>query len=90
MQPDLVRKFKTLALICFFTSFAGVIYQLIDDDRLDYSSVLFGFPLGWPLDYWNYFFSQRPKSCFVGGRLQKSSYSKPYCIPPLFTLSALP
>ena len=46
MRPDLVRKFKTLALICLFTCFAGVIFQLIDDDRLDYKSVLTGFPLG--------------------------------------------
>jgi adenylate cyclase len=46
MQPNLVRKLKTLGLICFFTCFAGVIFQLIDEDRLDYHSVLFGFPLG--------------------------------------------
>ncbi|MEP6596056.1 MAG: adenylate/guanylate cyclase domain-containing protein [Ginsengibacter sp.] len=46
MQPNLVRKFKTLALICLFTSFAGVIYQLIHEERLDYNSVLLGFPLG--------------------------------------------
>ena len=46
MQQNLVRKFKTLELICLFTSFAGVIYQLIDEDRIDYNSVLFGFPLG--------------------------------------------
>src|SRR5687768_4393079 len=46
MQPNLVRKFKTLALICLFTSFAGVIFQLINEERLDYNSVLLGFPLG--------------------------------------------
>ncbi len=46
MQPNLVRKFKTLALICLFTCFAGVIFQLIDEERLDYNSVLVGFPLG--------------------------------------------
>ena len=46
MQPDLVRKFKTLALICLFTCFAGVIFQLINERRLDYHSVLVGFPLG--------------------------------------------
>jgi adenylate cyclase len=46
MQPNLLRKFKTLALICFFTCWAGVIYQLIDEERLDYNSVLLGFPLG--------------------------------------------
>ena len=46
MQPNLVRKLKTLALICLFTSFAGVIYQLVGELRLDYKSVLMGFPLG--------------------------------------------
>ena len=46
MQPNRIRKFKTLALICLFTSFAGVIYQLINEVRLDYNSVLIGFPLG--------------------------------------------
>src|SRR3954468_4212542 len=46
MQPNLARKFKTLALICILTGFAGVLFQLIDEDRLDYNSVLFGFPLG--------------------------------------------
>ena len=46
MPPNLVRKFKSMALICLFTSFAGVMYQLIDDDRLDYNSVLVGLPLG--------------------------------------------
>src|SRR5258705_910651 len=46
MQPHLVRKFKTLALICLFSCFAGVIYQLINEERLDYNNVLIGFPLG--------------------------------------------
>ncbi len=46
MQPNLVRKFRTLALICLFTCFAGVIFQLISEQRLDYNSVLVGFPLG--------------------------------------------
>jgi len=46
MQSNLARKFKTLALICLFTSFAGVIFQLIDEERLDYNSVSVGFPLG--------------------------------------------
>jgi hypothetical protein len=46
MQPDLARKFKTLALICLFTCFAGVIFQLIDEEHLDYNSVAVGFPLG--------------------------------------------
>jgi adenylate cyclase len=46
MQPNLVRKFKNLALICIVTCFAGVIYQLINEQRLNYNSVLVGFPLG--------------------------------------------
>src|SRR6266542_853071 len=46
MQPNIVRKFKTLALICLFSCFAGMIFQLISEERLDYNSVLFGFPLG--------------------------------------------
>jgi len=46
MRPGLVRKFKTLALICLFTSFAGVIFQLTSEELLDYRSVLVGLPLG--------------------------------------------
>jgi len=46
MQPNLVRKFKTLVFICLVTSFAGVLYQLINEQRLDYNSVALGFPLG--------------------------------------------
>jgi adenylate cyclase len=46
MQPDLIRKLKTLGLICVFTCFAGVIFQLIDEEHLDYNSVAVGLPLG--------------------------------------------
>jgi len=46
MQTNLVRKFKTLTLICLGTSFAGVIYQLISEQHLDYNSVMVGCPLG--------------------------------------------
>src|SRR5262245_57830094 len=46
MKPNLVRKLKTLALICLLTSLAGVIYQLIGEQLLNFSSVLLGFPLG--------------------------------------------
>jgi adenylate cyclase len=46
MQHHLVRKFKALAIICLFTCFAGVIYQLISEQRLDHNSLLIGFPLG--------------------------------------------
>ena len=33
-------------MICLMTSFAGVVYQLIGERRLDYNSVLYGLPLG--------------------------------------------
>jgi len=46
MQHDLERKFKTMAWICLSTSFSGVIFQLVGEQRLDYNSVLIGFPLG--------------------------------------------
>ena len=46
MPPNLARKFRTLALICLFTSFAGVVYQLVAEERLDLSSVSVGLPLG--------------------------------------------
>ena len=46
MQPNSIRKLRTLVLICLFTSFAGVLYQLVGELRLDYNSVLFGLPLG--------------------------------------------
>ncbi|HYV93687.1 MAG TPA: adenylate/guanylate cyclase domain-containing protein [Chitinophagales bacterium] len=46
MQPNLVRKAKALLLICIVTSFAGVLYQLIGEQHLDFNSVLFGLPLG--------------------------------------------
>jgi hypothetical protein len=67
----MVRKFKTLALLCVFTSFAGVMYELIDEDHLDFSSVMFGFPLGLDLmsmvvgkrDLWMSERSIMPRSC---------------------------
>jgi adenylate cyclase len=46
MQPNLLRKIKTLALICFLTCFAGVLYQLINEGRVNYNSIMIGFPLG--------------------------------------------
>jgi len=46
MQPYAGRRIRSLALICLSTSFAGVIFQLIDEKRLDYNSLLIGFPLG--------------------------------------------
>jgi adenylate cyclase len=46
MHRNLIRKLKALCLICLFTSFAGVVYQLINEERLTHHSVLFGLPLG--------------------------------------------
>ena len=46
MRPVLVRRLKTLTFICIFTSFAGIIYQLIDEKHIDYNSVVFGLFLG--------------------------------------------
>ena len=46
MKPNLQRKFRTLAIICLFTSFAGVIFQLISEKLLNYKSIMVGFPLG--------------------------------------------
>lgn len=46
MQPYNIRRFKTFGLICLFTSFAGVMFQLINEKHIDYNSVLIGFPLG--------------------------------------------
>jgi adenylate cyclase len=46
MQSHVVRKLKTLVFICLVTGFAGIIYQLVSEERLDYNSVVLGFPLG--------------------------------------------
>lgn len=46
MQRSLARKFRAMAFICLFSCFAGVLYQLINEKRLDYNSVLVGLPLG--------------------------------------------
>jgi len=46
MRPNFIRKMKTLALICVFGSLAGVMYQLVAEQSLNYNSVLLGFPLG--------------------------------------------
>jgi len=35
-----------MTLICLFSCFAGIIYQLINEGRLDHNSLLIGFPLG--------------------------------------------
>ena len=46
MQAGIIRKLKTLALICLLTCIAGIIYQLINESNLNYNSVLIGLPLG--------------------------------------------
>jgi adenylate cyclase len=64
MQSNLVRKVKTMALICLFTSFAGVIFQLISEERLDFTSVLVGFPLGLVFALLELFLFQRAEMTF--------------------------
>ncbi len=46
MRSSLVRKLKALALICLCSSFAGVLFQLINEKRIDHNSILVGLPLG--------------------------------------------
>jgi adenylate cyclase len=46
MESHHIRKIKTLAFICISTCFAGMIFQLINEQRVNYNSVLLGFPLG--------------------------------------------
>jgi len=46
MKNNLSQKVRSLALICFLTSFAGIMFQLINENQLDYNSVMFGLTLG--------------------------------------------
>src|SRR5690349_14575793 len=46
MPSLLIQKLRTSVFICLLTGFAGVMYQLIDEKRLDFTSVLVGLPLG--------------------------------------------
>lgn len=46
MVSNLPRKLKTLAFICLFACGAGVVYELIDNKRIDYKSISTGLPLG--------------------------------------------
>jgi len=71
MQLKLTRKFRTLALICLFTSLAGVIYQLVKEERLDYNSVLLGFPLGLVFGLLELFFLPKAEMSF-----QRWSFTK--------------
>src|SRR5215471_21599020 len=64
MRPNLLRKLKTLALICLFTWFAGIIYQLTAEQRLDYNSAVFGLPLGLVFGFLELFLFARAESRF--------------------------
>ena len=64
MRPNLLRKLKTLTLICLFTWFAGVIYQLVAEQRLDYNSAVFGLPLGLVFGFLELFLFARAESRF--------------------------
>jgi adenylate cyclase len=46
MHPDLPKRLRSLSLICLLTSFAGVIFQMINEQQVNVNSILFGFPLG--------------------------------------------
>src|SRR5438309_7920167 len=46
LSPNSFKKLRTLLIICLFTSLAGVLFQLVDEERLNYNSVLYGLPLG--------------------------------------------
>src|SRR6478735_1050408 len=46
MARSLSGKFKTLVFICLFACAAGVVYQLINAQHVDYKSVSSGLPLG--------------------------------------------
>jgi adenylate cyclase len=64
MKPNLQRKLRTLAIICLFTSFAGVIFQLISEKLLNYKSVMVGFPLGLVFGIMELFLLPRAESKF--------------------------
>jgi adenylate cyclase len=46
MGPGNFIRLKTAFWICLFSCFAGVVFQLLREERLDYHSVLIGLPLG--------------------------------------------
>jgi len=46
MLPTHARKLKTLGVICLFACIAGVIFQLINEQRVDYNSIVVGLSLG--------------------------------------------
>ena len=71
MQPNTVRKFRTLAFICIFTCIAGIIYQLINEKSLDHNSLMVGFPLGLVFGFMELFLFPRAKQ-----RLRLWSFTK--------------
>jgi adenylate cyclase len=46
MQPQILRKLKTLAFICIFTCIAGAIYQFIKENFINAAFIELGLPLG--------------------------------------------
>ena len=71
MQPQLARKLKTLTLICVFTSFAGVIYQLVNEVLIDHRSIIMGFPLGLVFGILELFVFSNP-----GSKMRQWSFTK--------------
>jgi adenylate cyclase len=68
MQPNLARK---LTLICIFTCFAGVMYQLVAEQLLNYNSAVFGLPLGLAFGFLELFVFSKAES-----RLRQWSFTK--------------
>src|SRR5678815_1697271 len=79
MQPNLVRKLKMLLVICLITSFAGVIYQLINEQHLDQSSVVFGLPLGLIFGFLELFLFAKAER-----RFRRWSFTKMFVFKTLF------
>ncbi|MBO9683283.1 MAG: adenylate/guanylate cyclase domain-containing protein [Flavisolibacter sp.] len=71
MQTSLFRKLRTTAVICLFTSLAGVLYQLINEMRLNFNSVLMGLPLGLAFCFLELFLFPKAKI-----RFWQSSFTK--------------
>lgn len=71
MQTNFLRKLNTLALICLFTSLAGVLYQLVNERRINFNSVLMGLPLGLAFGFLELYLFPRAKI-----RFWQSSFTK--------------
>ena len=84
MQPNLVRKLKMLLVICLITSFAGVIYQLINEQHLDQSSVVFGLPLGLIFGFLELFLFAKAER-----RFRRWSFTKMFVFKTLFYTSII-